>query len=104
MDPSRITVASNWTVNAKTAIAQRYVCSTSVAEHPDCLRSVAKDLASPGSSRLSRQLRPGEKCVRNIILEKKIYMLSNKLLTRFHFAKKFKLSYQVLFWTGNLPC
>lgn len=85
MDLSLITVASNWTVNARTAIARRYVCSTSVAERPDCLRSVAKDLASPGSSRLFRQLRLGEERVRNIILEKKIHVIeqtANKISFR----------------------
>lgn len=95
MDLNRITAASNWIVNARTAIARRYVCSTSAAERLDCLRSVAKALAFPGSSRLCRRLPPGEERVTSIILEKKIYMLSNKLLTRFRFAKKFESSYQV---------
>lgn len=92
MDPNRITAVSNWTVNARTAIARRYVCSTLAAERLDCLQSVAKALASRGSSRLCQQLPPGEEYVRNTILEKNVLF---KLLTRFRFVKKFKLNYQI---------
>lgn len=95
MDPNRIIAASSWTVNAKTAIVRRYVYSTLAAERPDYLQSVAKALASRGSSRLCQQLPPGEEHVRNIMLQKNILF---KLLTRFRFAKKFKSNYQIISW------
>lgn len=101
MDPNRITAVSNWTVNARTVIARRYVCSTLAAERPDCLQSVAKALASRGSSRLCQQLLLGEEHIKNTILEKNILF---KLLTRFRFVIKFKSNYQIFFESLSGNC
>lgn len=84
-DPSRIIAASSSsssssrTASARTATAQRYVSSTSVAEPPGCRRSAAKVPVFPGSSQLCRRLPPGtrgilerETCTHVVVTASKI--------------------------------